>query len=167
MNLNYTLHKRNHFHYISPLLTALLILSLTWLAILCWTNSAWADTGVIKGSVVNIRSGPGTNYQIVGTVYQGTQVTVSQQQGDWYKITIGNTTGWVNGSYITVQAAAKVTVTGTTVNLRSGPGTNYDIVGQVAKGDTLTYLGSEGPGTKFKPPREGRLYFCVLCGKDR
>lgn len=153
MNLNHSLHKQSSFHHMNPLLTVLLILSLTWLAILCWTNSAWADTGVIKGSVVNIRSGPGTNYQIVGTVYQGTQVTVSQQQGDWYKITIGNTTGWVNGSYITVQAAAKVTVTGTTVNLRSGPGTNYDIVGQVAKGDTLTYLGSEGSWYKVQTPQ--------------
>jgi len=150
MNLNHSLHNQNHTRYLHPLLTALLIISLTWLAILCWTNFAWADSGVIKGSVVNIRSGPGTNYEIVGTVYEGTEVTISQQQGDWYKITLGNTTGWVSSSLINAQITSKVTVTGTTVNLRSGPGTSYDIVGQVSQGDTLTLLAAEGDWYKVQ-----------------
>jgi N-acetylmuramoyl-L-alanine amidase len=150
MNLNHSLHKPNSTRYLHPLLTALLIISLTWLTLLCLANTAWADTGVIKGSVVNIRSGPGTNHEIVGTIYEGTQVTISQKQGDWYKISVGNTSGWVASSLITAQSSAKVTVTGTTVNLRSGPGTNYGVVGQVSKGDTLTLINTEGDWYKVK-----------------
>ena len=150
MNLNHSLHKPNTSRYIHPLLTALLIISLTWLTLLCLTNADWADTGVIKGSVVNIRSEPGTSHEIVGTVYEGTEVTISQQQGDWYKISVGNTSGWVSSSLITAQATARVTVTGTTVNLRSGPGTSYDKVGQVSQGETLILLGTEGDWFKVK-----------------
>jgi len=85
MNLNHSLHKPNSTRYLHPLLTALLIISLTWLTLLCLANTAWADTGVIKGSVVNIRSGPGTNHEIVGTIYEGTQVTISQNRGTGIK----------------------------------------------------------------------------------
>jgi N-acetylmuramoyl-L-alanine amidase len=161
MNLNQSLHNKNQIRPLHPLLTALLILSLTWLAILCWASAAWADSGVIKGSVVNIRSGPGTNYEIVGTVYQGTEVTISQQQGDWYKITLGNTTGWVSSSLIDAKITAKVTVTGTTVNLRSGPGTSYGIVGQVSQGDTLTLLATEGDWYKVQTPQGKVCYIAA------
>jgi N-acetylmuramoyl-L-alanine amidase len=150
MNLNQSLHNKNQIRPLHPLLTAILILTLTWLAILCWTSVAWAESGVIKGKVVNIRSGPGTNYQPVGSVYQGTQVTISERQGDWYKITIGNTTGWVAASLISPQVSGKVIVTGNTVNLRSEPKMGDNIVGQVSQGDTLTLLGTEGEWYKVK-----------------
>lgn len=50
-----------------------------------------------------------------------------------------------------------VEVTGTTVNIRSGPGTNYGIVSSARRGDRLTLLGESGDWFQVRLPdgREG------------
>ena len=79
------------------------------------TNTAWAtDSGVINGSVVNIRSGPGTNYTIAGTILKNTPVQILQTQGNWDKIQFGSLTGWVSSSLITVNQSNTVTDPGPT-----------------------------------------------------
>ena len=35
---------------------------------------------------LNVRTGPGTNYSVIRTLANGTQVTVVQNSGDWRKI---------------------------------------------------------------------------------
>ena len=51
----------------------------------------------VTGSVVNIRTGPGTNYPVVTKVNQGTVLTVKDQAFGWYKVVLpdGSTTGWI------------------------------------------------------------------------
>lgn len=46
--------------------------------------------------------------------------------------------------------AAKAIVTSPTVNVRTGPGTNYDLVGQVERGAELTILARDVAGEWFK-----------------
>ncbi len=48
---------------------------------------------------LNVRSGAGTNYSIVGKLSKGTAVTVSQVNGSWSYI-ISPVTGWVSNSYL-------------------------------------------------------------------
>lgn len=150
MNLDQTLH--NPFIRISrSLIKPLLAVCLAGMLMFLLAGSAAAQTGVINGSVVNIRSGPGTSYDLVGTIYQGTEVTIVQKQGDWYKISYGKTTGWVSASYVTAaKASPTVQVTGETVNLRSGPGTTYNKVGEASRGDTLTLLDVQGDWYQVK-----------------
>ena len=58
---------------------------------------------------------------------------------------VSNDGGWINLSYTQDFVATdegdgpgvKITVTGSDVNLRRGPGTAYSVVGQADKGDTL------------------------------
>jgi N-acetylmuramoyl-L-alanine amidase len=73
-----------------------------------------------------------------------TEVQILQSQDEWYKISKGSLTGWVSKSFLEVKQLEQVKVIGNPVNLRSGPGTTYDIVGQVKEGDVLTLLGSSG-----------------------
>lgn len=51
----------------------------------------------ITGSVVNIRTGPGTNFPVVTKVNKGATVTVKEAAFGWYKVLLsdGSTTGWV------------------------------------------------------------------------
>ena len=48
---------------------------------------------------LNVRSGPGTGYSIVGSLRKGTQVTVTESNGSWSRIT-NPTSGWVSSSYL-------------------------------------------------------------------
>jgi N-acetylmuramoyl-L-alanine amidase len=113
-------------------------LFLTLIMLLSLTNCAAASSAKINGSVVNVRSGPGTTYSIAGTLYKDTQVEVLQQSNGWNQIKYGSLTGWVSASLLTPDITLKVT--GKYVNLRSGPGTTYSVLGQVKQGDVLTLI---------------------------
>ncbi|MBI5667346.1 MAG: SH3 domain-containing protein [Chloroflexi bacterium] len=112
---------------------------------------------------VNVRSGPGTQYDIVGQLAAGDKVPVDgrNEDGDWLHIilTFGQN-GWVAAFAVLVEGnilelpvtspAAEdngedVTVTAYgVVNVRSGPGMNFPITAQLDAGDTLTVLGRSG-----------------------
>lgn len=107
----------------------------------CLAFPAFAGTGTINSSVVNIRSGPGTNFPVAGSAYQGTEVSILESSNGWYKVQLGQLTGWLSSSLLDVkQQDIRIIVKGEMANLRSGPGTNFDKLGQVVKGDTLTLL---------------------------
>lgn len=70
------------------------------------TLRAGAATVINGGNGVRVRSGPGTNYDILATVPNGGSVQVVQSAGDgWYEITFSNvggvkTTGYMKGEYL-------------------------------------------------------------------
>lgn len=91
---------------------------------------------------LNMRSGPGTNYQSKGKIKKGTYAVVQTQNG-WGKLKSNGY--WINLSYtkpVTGTAAQeyKVKVNVTELNMRSGPGTSYKSKGKVKKG---TYVISQ------------------------
>jgi uncharacterized protein YgiM (DUF1202 family) len=126
---------------------------------------------------VNLRSGPGINYSLIGTIAKGVKVDVLTKSGDWYLIRQSNgTTAYIIKGYLNVTLAPLTTSTATTtatatattkptatatqtasvigigtvyncktsVNMRSGPGTNYSLVGTIAKGITVDVLAKSG-----------------------
>lgn len=56
-----------------------------------------SGTATVTGSVVNVRSGPGTNYPIVAKVRQGDVVTIQEQAFGWYRVVLSDnaTIGWI------------------------------------------------------------------------
>ena len=60
---------------------------------------AWLQQSVkILGDVVNVRSGPGTQFEIVHKAEKDTIMTSISQKGDWYEVKIDETgvkTGWI------------------------------------------------------------------------
>ncbi len=67
---------------------------------------------VVANSQINVRSGPGTDYAIVGGATQGQRfpVTGKNPAGDWWQITINGQTGWVFGALVNPQNTAAVAV---------------------------------------------------------
>jgi len=108
------------------------------------TNPAHAASATVAGSVVNVRSGPGTDYMVAGSLYKNTRVEVVGEIGEWFQIKFGALSGWVHSSLLQIEPPQMLTVGVTAANLRSGPGTDYDIIGQVSLGSQLTLLGEEG-----------------------
>jgi uncharacterized protein YgiM (DUF1202 family) len=51
---------------------------------------------------LNVRSGAGTQYKVVGSLKNGTKVEVLDKSGSWYRIKYGSMTGYVSGQYLIV-----------------------------------------------------------------
>lgn len=64
------------------------------------TVEASTIKGTVTASILNIRSGPGTNYKIVSTIKRGSTVSITSSKTSWYKITSGSKSGWVSSKYI-------------------------------------------------------------------
>lgn len=63
----------------------------------------FAGQGVITGSVVNIRCGPGTSYSILTTMKKGQKAGVYGTHGGWYCIkTPDGVAGWVIDDYFSI-----------------------------------------------------------------
>ncbi len=62
------------------------------------TETVKSAVGIINGTNVNVRTGPGTNYPSVTKLDKGTEVTLKDQAFGWYKVILSDgTTGWVAG----------------------------------------------------------------------
>lgn len=80
------------------------------------TGSAMIAQGIISGSAVNERTGPGTSYSSIGQLSQGTQLGIYGMVGGWYKVRAMNTgaDGFVSKSYVTITQGVAADTSGTT-----------------------------------------------------
>lgn len=105
---------------------------------------------VINSSFLRIRSGAGLGYEVVGYLYSGNRVLITEQKDadgmTWGKIS----EGWISMDYISLEDTEggktddeDANIQGTVVNcdqlrVRSNAGTEYSIVGYVQRGEVVT-----------------------------
>lgn len=123
-----------------------------------------AATGVVATGALNVRSGPGPEFQIIGTSYQGHAVAVLGRSGfnTWVQVrTFTGLVGWMNSQYLTLNVpfnnlpvvpgqggvptpptvpAIGVVNTGA-VNVRTGPSHNHPVITIAYQGYTFNLLG--------------------------
>lgn len=63
-------------------------------------NEYTEKTGYINESSVNMRKGAGTSYSIVKVLSLNTQLIITGEDGTWYQVKVGNTTGYVSKDYV-------------------------------------------------------------------
>ncbi len=124
-------------------------------------NTGSTATTAVTGTInvqdsMNVRSGPGTTYAVVGTLKANEKVTITEQKKvgsvTWGKIS----TGWISMQYVKLDSTTGGTTGGNTttggtstsvtgianvqdsMNVRSGPGTNYAVVGKLKANQTVT-----------------------------
>ena len=109
-----------------------------------------ADYVSVKGDNVNVRSGPGTNYQVSMELFAGYPLKVASTQGDWLKVVdFENDSGWIHNSL--VNPGNSVIVNGNkSVNMRSEPNTKSSVIATVDRGVVMTKLESQGKWLKLK-----------------
>lgn len=107
---------------------------------------AWG-AATVDASALNIRSGPGTDYDRVGVISDGTVVVVIEKtNSDWYLINYLGTKGYVASEYLKNLEKAenfKATgvVNGDSVRMRSGPSTGKKAMASYDKGDSVSIIG--------------------------
>ena len=58
-------------------------------------------TGLVTATALNVRTGPSTNYRVIGTVYKNEYIRVFAKIGDWYVIqTPSDQIGTVSSKYV-------------------------------------------------------------------
>ena len=133
--------------------------------------TAFADDATVTGDDVNMRSGPGTNYDIIACLEKGATVTVNDCSNYyWYNVTYNGRTGFMSSSYLKISpapVAEQVTESATQngyinamyVRFRSGPGTGYSVLGEYKSGTKLTITGSSGDWTQVNiNGKDGYVY---------
>ena len=120
------------------------------------------DTVYVTGIGVNIRRGPGTDYDIINSVSAGYELhRTGRVDNGWSRVEYNGGVGYVIDTYITTTKptetpAPSYTVTeasgtvkvASNANLRSGPGTSYDVITTVNAGTELTRTGTTGGWTR-------------------
>ena len=131
-------------------------------------STSW--TGVVSSTLeLRVRSGPSTNYSVVGYLNPGTKVTITEEKSSgsmtWGKIS----NGWISLDYVRKTSdssssggssngsnsggASSQTITGTVkvnndmLRIRSGPGTSYAIAGYLSNGTKIEILEKKTVGS--------------------
>jgi len=103
----------------------------------------------VTASRLNVRLGPGTEYWRFDQVDNGTSLGVLASQGDWQLVKLpGGGTGWVHGGYtsaspgasLSLDGFARMEVTASSLNIRTGPGTGYTAFDKLPQGTEATIL---------------------------
>lgn len=125
----------NHSKILCPIIVAVLL-------IICSTD-ALAERLTIKVPLANIRSGPGTKYDIIWKVGKYHPVIVLEKSGRWYHFRdFEGDKGWIHKSL--VNKISSVIANKTNCNVRSGPSTKYDILFTVEKGVPFKIIKRKG-----------------------
>lgn len=131
--------KRKMLFYLFAVLLAVAIMQLT----------SFAEIAKINGSVVNVRSGPGLEYEVMQKISKNDRYPILDRQEEWVKIDLGNNqTGWVADWLIDIEVdqnqikGKKLRSMVNILNVRAEPSTNSDIIGKISTNSTYEILDS-------------------------
>jgi len=141
---------RRHLKFI--LLVAVLMLPFT--GVMAAEELPVSFAGVCTGDRVNIRSGAGISFDILTQLDKGDKIIVLGKTYGWYKIKIPEGTDcFVHKDYIDVKDSRGV-VKGEHVNVRSGAGVKYNILGQLDMDDKIRVKALEGDWYRITAPED-------------
>jgi SH3-like domain-containing protein len=119
------------------------------LCLLVFAVEASAKRLVVSVKRANVRSGPGTNHDILLSVETYYPFDVLKKSGRWYKIRdFEGDVGWMHGSLL--RQIPAVIVKGRLVNVREKPGTTFRILLQAERGVCFKRLGQKGKWLKVR-----------------
>jgi uncharacterized protein YraI len=121
---------------------------------------------------VNVRKGPGTNTPIIGKLFKNGVAQVLGTEGDWTHISSGKLDGYVFSEYLhlgddAVSYADKISgfnarVHVNSLNIRKGPGTEYDKIGSTTNGKSfpaiLSLSNKEWVAIQYDPETIGYVF---------
>ena len=112
----------------------------TVLAVL--SAAAPAERLSVAAGIANIRSGPGTKYEILWKVERFYPLTVLKKEGNWYQFSdFEGDIGWIHASLLA--NIPTVITKSEKCNIRSGPGTKHKVLFTVESGIPFKVLKRE------------------------
>lgn len=120
--------------------------------------SAASGVGTVDTDALRLRNEANTTSTILATASKGDTVVILEDAGNgWYKVDYNTVEGYMSSEYLTVSTQADVTIgyglvqaDGSTLNVRSGPGTGYDKVATLSDNAVVTIVGINNGWYKIK-----------------
>ncbi len=123
------------------------------------------ESAVAKQNNINVRGQANINSEVVTHLKQGDAVVVlkevtlkhpkTDEPAKWAQIALpAGTHVWVNSTFIDTNQ----TVAATKLNVRTGPGENYSVVGLLHKGDVIKALNVKGDWAEIEAPSNAYAY---------
>lgn len=120
--------------------------------------SAASGVGTVNADALRLRDEANATSTILATASAGDTVVILGDAGNgWYKVDYNTVEGYMSGEYLTISAQADVTIGyglvqagGTTLNVRSGPGTSYSKVTSLNDNAVVTIVGINNGWYKIK-----------------
>lgn len=118
------------------------------------SQNSIGTSGSITANGLRVRKGPGTNYQVVGSLNSGQAVEILSTNGKWSEVRTPAIQGWVSKEYIkpngsnakstppagSSHTASKGIVTADSLNVREKPSLNANTIGKLKKGAEVAVL---------------------------
>ncbi|WP_028401780.1 3D domain-containing protein [Ectobacillus panaciterrae] len=112
-----------------------------------FTVSAEAAT-VVNTNTLNVRQAPTTSSAVIGKVTNGQELNVTNRQNGWLQINYNGKTAYVSSQYTKETGSSSGTyyVNTSSLNVRSGAGTNYGVIGKLSNGQAVSVASDLGNG---------------------
>lgn len=122
-------------------------------------NNVTVQTGgtyVVNATSLRVRTGPATYHSVIGGVLNGTTLNVIGSEGSWFKVNYQGKTGYVSSEFMKFVKGGTTTpvkpekpnqgsigeyyINASALNVRSGEGTNYRIIGALPQGQKVQVI---------------------------
>ena len=119
------------------------LLVITWVSLVMDGIALSGQRMAVTSDVANIRSGPNTDTSQLWQVERYYPLNILEKKGEWYRFQdFEGDQGWIHASLVGKIPTVIVKVNQS--NIRTGPGTNYDIAFTVDKGIPFKVLQTKG-----------------------
>lgn len=143
----------------------------------------FAEQAVIQTDHLNVRSGPGTDYERIAQVHTGEVYPIIKKENNWVQIKLVNGAGWITTDYVSIipleqepdihqdeslhteeslnneTSVNTVIIKNDQTHIRNGPSTDEEIIGFVKKGTVLSVLAIENDWYKVQfEDQHGYIY---------
>lgn len=116
--------------------------------------TAFATSGVVNVGTLNVRTGPGTGYDVAAQLSAGTVVDVVDSKDGWYTINTGAGHRYVDGRFVTLSYPDNNLaeyygeylygkITASQLNIRDAASIYSNVVGRAAQGAAIEILGKK------------------------
>lgn len=106
--------------------------------------NSYAGAVTTSSGSLNVRTDASTSSAVVASVKKGSYITLLSKSGSWWKVEYEKGRyGYCHADYITPIEGKAVSVSAAvSLNVRSGPGTNYSRIGSLSSGEVVIRLSS-------------------------
>ncbi|SFA69313.1 N-acetylmuramoyl-L-alanine amidase [Lentibacillus halodurans] len=119
-----------------------------------------ADEAIIATDNLNVRTGPGTDFDQIGQVHTGETFPILSQENGWVEIKMEHGSGWITDEFVSIHRDSdenpanrsanndtvnkSITIQHDNTHLRNGPSTEYEIAGYAEKGEEFDVIAESG-----------------------
>ena len=133
--------------------------SATGLGASWFAGAARADLLIVNSpgdGYLNLRTGPGTGFDIIHAMPHGSEVHALEWSGRWVRVRHeSGFTGWCSSRFLARTGPKRLSVFSAHdgyLNLRQGPGTSHPILMRMNNGESVEVLASSGAWRKVRHP---------------